>query len=90
MPRIEIGGYYESESEDNDLRARAWIDVSSALMNEVTAKAVEDGEDVRTVLSEFISGERQFPNDVDPDEYEASENESDEASDSDSEETVEA
>lgn len=58
--RIHLeGGEYTVEDDDgNEVEKNSyWIDVSSSLMNELTALAMETGANPREALADVISGD---------------------------------
>lgn len=56
--RITLGGEYENE--DGETRTKYWIDVSSSLMNRITAVSMEDGVSPQQALAEVVSGDREL------------------------------
>lgn len=56
--RINLGEGYEAEN--GETKHRFWIDVSSSLMDEVTARAIEEGDNPREALAAFVAGEAEL------------------------------
>lgn len=56
--RINLGDGYETD--DGETKHRFWLDVSSALMDEVTARAIEEGDNPREALASFVAGEAEL------------------------------
>lgn len=58
--RIPVGGEYVTENSEGEevTRNKFWVDVSSSLMNRVTAVAMQEDKSPTEVLGEFITGER--------------------------------
>lgn len=61
--RINLDDGYEAEN--GETKHRFWIDASSALMDEVTTRSVEEGENAREALAAIVAGEADLP-DVEP------------------------
>ena len=60
--RVNIGPGYEVENDDGETveKHRHWIEVSSSLMSEVTARSMETGESPQDVLGKFVTGEYEL------------------------------
>ena len=56
MTRINLGGEYETTDKDGNevTRYREWIDVSNALMNQVSGEAIQNNVDPSVALAERV------------------------------------